>query len=167
MPTVGLFHGSYWNLSDTNAAPVHIGKGGYPLWQASVITPSLFGVLSAFWDTFKHWARWWLRWGQVIHALNSDQRMVLERVLKGLTSPAFPKAQQSVKQTAQTPGFDYLKYSRIVKADFGRAENIFRHVKACEDTRLLVLSSTLTNPEVNLLVELAYCAYAKKGRYYT
>lgn len=80
--------------------------------------------------------------------------------------PAFPFALEAVKQTATTLGFNrpeaWQGLSRHMKASPGRAENTFRHMHACQLTRETA-GSTLTNPDCNLLVELAYHAFARKG----
>ena len=55
-PTFLSFHTHYWEFSDTSVTPIAVSVGGYPVWQASVITPSLLGILGAWIDT---------RWVQV------------------------------------------------------------------------------------------------------
>lgn len=76
-----------------------------------------------------------------------------------LNHPAYPFAVEAVKKTATTLGFNrpeaWQGLSRHMKASPGRAENVFRHMEACRITRE-TCGSTLTNPECNLLVELAY-----------
>lgn len=89
--------------------------------------------------------------------------------MRALASPVYTAARSSVRETATTLGFAnpqaWVQYSRMLKEQGGRAENIYRHVRACELTRGR-LASTCTNPEINLAVELAYCGFARKGRYF-
>ena len=47
-----------------------------------------------------------------------------------------------------------------MKSSPGRAENVFRHLNACQITRETA-GSTLTNPDCNLLVELAYHEWSR------
>ena len=162
MPTLWA-HGQYWEFSDTVVAPVAVsGPGGYPRWQASVITPSLLGGLQAWWERLV----WIVRMVRRLRGLSDEQIAVVSYVQDLVTHPAYPSAQKAVDETAHTLGFNrpdaWVQYSRLIKSSRGRAENIFRHVKACERTRELA-SSTLTNPACNLLVELAYHGYAVKG----
>jgi hypothetical protein len=90
---------------------------------------------------------------------------VLTRATALLQHPAYPAALEAVQQTATTLGFNrpeaWQGLSRVMKASPGRAENIFRHMRACELTRELS-PSTLTNPDCNLLVELAYHDWARR-----
>lgn len=166
------FQQNYWNVSSSIVIPVFTpGVGGYPLWQASVIGAGLGGMqpwyerLRARWQWLVALVRLVLRIGRY----TSDQRRVIDRTVRAVESPAFAAAQTAVRDTAKTLGFanreSWVPYSRMLKDNPNRAENIFRHVRACELTRG-ALSSTLTNPEVNLAVELAYCAFAVKGKYF-
>lgn len=92
---------------------------------------------------------------------------VLARVQGALRSPAWPAAQEAVRVVAQSPSFHrpemWTQYGRLVKANAGRAQNIFRRVKAEEELTARV-AEPLTNPEKALLVELAYQDFAIKGR---
>lgn len=163
MPTVGTFHTFYWEFSDTNVAPVAISRGGYPGWQASVIAPSLLGILGAWIDTWMVRLKWWIRFAPRVHRLTTERRDVLVHVLTALESPAYGAARKAVRETAVTLGFNrpeaWVPYSRALKASPGRAENLFRHVRACELTRDYT-SSTLANPTVHLVTELAYHGFA-------
>lgn len=163
MPLIGEFHGFYWDISDTNVRPVVISRGGYPGWQASVVAPSLFGGLHAWGADLVAKARYvWRLWRRV-RTLPTDRATVLEQTLTLLESPTFPIAKQAVRETALTLGFNrpeaWKPYSHALKAEPGRAENVFRHIRACELTRTRA-GSTMTNPTANLLTELAYHAYA-------
>jgi hypothetical protein len=221
---------NYWNQSSTVVVPEQpAGPGGYPVWQASNVAGSGFGVIGAWVSTV--WAQlvWWLRlksrvgrlspdqvqvvletldaleagtphrpppeivtqtvikeipviqtvikspkpstfrawWqrSQRIQALDRREQAVLERTLAILESPAYQSAKQAVYQTATTLKFTrpeaWIPYSRALKADPGRAENVFRHVRAMDLTDALTRArgSTLSHPELNLSVELAYHAY--------
>lgn len=102
-----------------------------------------------------------------ILALDPERRAVLDRSLDALESPAYAVAQQAVRTTATTLGFNrpeaWKDYNREIKSDPGRMENVYRHLRACHLLRDAA-GSTLTNPDQNLLVELAYHGFAQKGR---
>jgi len=160
MPTIGLFHTNYWEFSDTNFPhPSTTVGGGYPAWQAGVITPSLFGIIGAWIDT--HWSllKWHWRLATRVHRLSKESRALTMRVLDAIESPSYPKAQAAVRKTATTLGFmkepnrsEVIKY---MKETEGRIENVYRHLHACR-TLQETAGSTLTNYDQNLLTELAY-----------
>ena len=81
-----------------------------------------------------------------------------------MAHPAYPAAVEAVKKTATTIGFNrpeaWQGLSKQMKSSPGRAENTFRHLYACQLTRETA-GSTLSNPDCNLLVELAYHEFAK------
>lgn len=170
MPLVGEFHQKYWNISDTNLPPVHIGRGGYPIWQASVITPSLLGMLGAWLDTKLEQFRWWRALYRRVTVLDRERRAVLLLTLDTLEMPAYTSAQVAVRQTAVTLGFNrpsaWTELSREVKDSPTRAENNYRHLLACRKVNLATRAqgSTLTNPELNLVTELAYHGFSRTGR---
>lgn len=187
MPTVGPFHGFYWNFSDTNVAPVApTGRGGYPGWQASVTATAVvfWPPLSAIqpwidrlrwaWQTWRFvWRhaqdeRVWLdTWLTRLAACDPEQRAVLERVILAMSDARWPVARQAVRTTATTLGFAdpqaWIPYGRELKSDPGRAENVYRHQKAMRHLRD-AYSSTLTNPQQNLVIELAYQGLSAMGR---
>ena len=111
-----------------------------------------------------------VEWMTRVSDLGPTQRAVIERALTLVESPHFPIAQSAVRVTATTLGFSrpeaWQQYSRAIKGSPGRAENVFRHIKAHELTRQGArdLGSTLSNPTAHLLVELAYHEFAIKGR---
>lgn len=163
----------YWNVSSSVVSPTGgaAGAGGYPLWQASVISVG-FGGVQPWYERLRAWVRRMrtaFGLAQTIAQLDAEPRLVVERTLRAIQSPAYQAAREAVRETSKTLGFAnreaWVPYSRMLKANPGRAENVFRHVRACELTRER-LSSTLTNPEVNLAVELAYCGFAVKGQYF-
>lgn len=84
---------------------------------------------------------------------------VMAKVAALRTHPAYPIALKSVAETATTLGFNrpeaWQGLSRQMKSSPGRAENTYRHMRACELVRAQS-PSTLSNPDCNLLVELAY-----------
>jgi hypothetical protein len=90
---------------------------------------------------------------------------VLERVEALRQHPAYPCALEAVQKTATTLGFNrpeaWQGLSRHMKSSAGRAENVFRHLEACRLTRE-ASPSTLTNPDCNLLVELAYHEWSRR-----
>lgn len=240
MPLIGQYHTFYWESSDTTPAPKIVSRGGYPGFQAAVITPSLLGIFGAWIDTKMAQLKWWWRLHRGVAAIPPSQRQrvceyvvrvqhglpdpvvtkyvpqiiekpvekIVERVVEQIVEkpveiekivektvtlpatpldrrirkldpvrqalagyvidlaglPAFEAALTAVDECAHTLGFNrpeaWIPYSRMLKSDPGRAQDVFRHVKAMERTRELA-NSTLTNPEANLLVELAYHVYAK------
>jgi hypothetical protein len=115
-------------------------------------------------------SRWWAAaqwlWQLFRRSLGfrAPQRSVVLRVLDALEHPAYPIAERAVKQTATTLGFNrpeaWRELSRELKGSPGRAENAFRHLEAMRLVRANLLSSTVTNPECNLIVELAYHGFA-------
>jgi hypothetical protein len=111
-----------------------------------------------------------VRLAKRVARLPDAQQVVVTRALDLLEAPQFGLAQTAVQQTATTLGFQrpesWRSLSHLLKADQGRAENMYRHVKAVEMVRDLARAqgSTLTNPAANLLVELAYHEYTVTGR---
>ena len=167
MPTQWA-HTFYWEFSDSNAAPViQAGDGGYPHWQAAVIAPSLFGVLGAWLDTHLARIKWLYRLVRRITRLDRERRLVLVQTLTMLEDPAYQTARTCVRETATTLGFNrpdaWKDLSREMKADMGRAENCFRHLRAMHRLRVLH-SSTLSNAQQNLVTELAYQGFALLGK---
>lgn len=92
--------------------------------------------------------------------------MLLTKAASLLNHPAYPVAQAAVRKTATTLGFNrpeaWQGLSRQMKASPGYAENIYRHMQACQWTKAEA-PSTLTNPDCNLLVELAYHEFGLRG----
>jgi len=159
MPTLWA-HQNYFNNSST-VVPQALADsgGGYPRWQASVIAVGVFpGQLQVLWERLIAWLRSWRR-RQAPLVLVPPQSTLIQRIEALRTHPAYPHALQAVQQTATTLGFNrpeaWQGLSRVMKASPGVAENTYRHMRACELTRA-ASPSTLTNPDCNLLVELAY-----------
>jgi hypothetical protein len=102
-----------------------------------------------------------------IVALDPERTAVLTRSLDLLESPHYVVAQQAVRKTATTLGFDrpeaWKDLTRHMKEDLGRTQNVYRHLKAM---RLLrdAANSTFTNPEANFLTELAYQGFSAMGK---
>ena len=98
-------------------------------------------------------------WDVRLASCTTPQLTVLTKAVETVSSPDFHVALEAVRQTATTLGFNHpaawKPYSHMLKESPGRAENVFRHERACTLTRAAV-TRTLTNPEVNFLVELAY-----------
>lgn len=170
MPTVGTFHTFYWEFSDTAITPVAVTHGGYPVWQSAVIAPSLFGTIGAWID--HQWGRlkWAYRLIRRIEGLGSEQQAVVFRVLDLVEHPQYPTAQAAVRATATTLGFNkpqaWVALSHEIKAHADWAENTWRHLRSCHGLNVTARAqgSTLTNPELNALVELAYQGFALRGR---
>ena len=166
MPLAGEHHTFYWENTDTVTTPVIVSRGGgYPAWQSTVVVVgSGFGgaveYVERFWDA----VRWLWRLFRRSLGFDAQRRAVVLRVLSALEHPAYPIAQRAVKQTATTLGFNrpeaWKELSRELKTSPGRAENAFRHLEAMRLVRANLLSSTVTNPECNLIVELAYHGFA-------
>lgn len=163
------FQRNYWLNSDTRVAPISVGRGGYPAWQISIVG-SLWGAMGdhlvALWRRVC-WA-WWLR--RRVVALDRDRQVVLLRTLDVLESPHYPLAFAAVKATATTAGFHRPEVWKGLwhglKTDVGQAENTFRHLNTVALLREAArqAGSTLTNPELHFLSEVAYQGYAIKGR---
>lgn len=168
MPTILTFHTQYWEFSDSNAAPLPVpSKGGYPMWQAAVITPSLFGIVGAWIDARMALLRWHWSLARRVHRLSGESRAVLMRTVGTLESPAYAKAQAAVRTTATTIGFTTDAVGKSLKGYLtsspGRAENTMRHLHAMRRLQETA-GSTLTNHEQNWLTELAYVGFTLSGR---
>ena len=171
MPLVGEFHAQYWALSDTlitGARP----RGGYLVWQAAPTTVVIgvgFGGLTPWVERAWAWVTWWIGATWRVRRLDVEQRAVLTRVIGNLTRPQYRIAQCAVRGTATTLGFNrpeaWLLLGRALKASPGAAENTYRHLESCEQVSQMAreMGSTLTNPDLHLLVELAYHGFAVQG----
>lgn len=169
MPTFLIFHTNYWEFSDTNITPVVTAKSaGYPAWQASVITPSLFGIIGAWIDTWMVRWRWWKAFAPKVHRLTLERRDVLVHVLDLLGSDTYTSARQAVRKTATTHGFNrpdaWMDLRRSLKDSPGQAENVFRHLEAMRLLKRDHQGSSFTNPTAHLVTELAYVGFAKHPR---
>lgn len=168
MPLQGWAHKFYWENSDTVVTPIAVAPlvRQYPAWQASVTIGTMFGGLVPFFERLWDSLCWWSRTHPRIMRLGREDRAVLLTALNALEHPAYPLAQAAVRKTATTLGFNrpeaWTQLSRELKASAGQSENAYRHLEACRLTRANLLNSTLTNPECNLLVELAYHGYAAR-----
>lgn len=169
MPILSWGHAQFWDGRPSTGVPppsTEISQGGYPLWQSSVITASLFGVIGAWWDGLRARLRWWWRFDCRIAKLDGERLAVVFRVLDLLESPLYPLAQEAVRGTATTLGFNHPEQwkslGRALKDDAGRAQNTFRHLEACRRTRetARAAGSTIAHAHEQLLVELAYHDFA-------
>jgi len=158
-------HALYWDARANPVVSPEAGLGGqYPQWHATVMTASLFGGLAgAPWRRWRHTLRWWGAWLRASWRLGGEARGVLLHLTRHLATPAWPHARLAVWQTSTTPKFHrpeaWIPYSRLIKANLGRAENIFRHVKARE--LLAAAVPSLSAADCALLVELAYAAHTR------
>jgi len=165
MPTLS-FHRNYFNNSSTAVAPVLApSKGGYPLWQSGAVNLGIgLGGALVFWERLTDWCGWFWTLLRRSRAYDTRRRAVVLKVLDAFEHPAFPVAQSAVKKTATTLGFNrpeaWKELSRELKGSAGHAENAFRHLEACRLVRANLLDSTVTNPEMHLIVELAYHTFA-------
>ena len=161
MPLFEEFHEHFWGGPSTSPPPPPstIVAFGYPAWQASVVAPSLFGGLGAWWDHILDLARWWWRFGLRVHRLNAERRQLLVHLLSTLESPLWSSAQRAVRDTATIIGFREPKVWKDLwmglRANPGVAENAARHVEACNRFRRQI-ASTVTHAQEQLIVELAY-----------
>jgi len=174
MPVIGEHHTRYWALSDT-IAPMPPGPGnpGYPLWQSgpnTVILGALFGGMVPWFERL--WAAlcWWARWGRRLYRLDTEQRLVMQRVVCAMEMPHYRVAQTAVRGTATTLGFNrpeaWIHLGRHLKSNPAHAENTYRHLEAFRRVKdsIPAIGSTLTNPALHLTVELAYQGFAARGR---
>lgn len=181
MPLIGEFHTKYWENSDTSTTPIVIAPRvrQYPAWQSAVTIGSLFGGIAPFVEHYgaivRAWASrvwdrvsWWWRVQPRVMALKDEDRLVLVKALDAFDHPAYPLARSSVRKTAVKLGFNrpiaWKDLAGELKTSAGLAENTYRHLEACRLTRANLINSTLTNPECNLLVELAYVGFTVKGK---
>lgn len=104
-----------------------------------------------------------LRLAADIHSLPDADRAALGRAVQTYRHPAWPLATAAVRQTATTLGFNrpeaWIPLNRMLKHDTRSRENLFRHLEACRIVRANLVTSTLSNPDLHLLVELAYHRY--------
>lgn len=173
MPVQSWAHQQYWGEAGSTFVPPPPGpsRGGYAGWQAGVVSMGPFGYLAAWWSHWRLWAR--QRWALVqrIDALPNGKRLVLLDVLQTLESPVYDHAKSAVRLTATTLGFNepkmWVEYSRAIKSDSRRAENLFRHYR-CVDLLQRSWAATdpstctkLSNPQKDLLAQLAYQEYSR------
>lgn len=170
MPTQWA-HEFYWDVSSTVVEVIPEAKGGYPAWQSAPL-----GMLGVAWgvplDRLVAWMKrlWWAicaawRWS----GYPVERRRVLFRVERAMQDPYWTLGLKAVHETANTLGFNnpeaWVAYGREIKSDPGRAQNIFRHQRAMgllRDSLKADYGSTLTNPDQNLIIELAYHGWATR-----
>lgn len=162
MPVLSFGHSKFWRARANPVTPPAPTLSGYPLWQASVISGSVFGMLQVLWDILRDAIR--IAWDT--RYLTPDQRRAVYEVLRIVRLQAWPVAQRAVYDTARLEGFHEPRAWAEVGASLRDrphwAENTWRHMaamKLLEDRGCL-----LPNPERNLLIELAYHEYAASGR---
>lgn len=179
MPIGAWAHVQFWSGSADVPPPIP-SRPGYPGWQSGVIAGSLLGGLQGVYDRAAwlcRWARlWWRctpkqrafleRHGEALTRLDGEQVLVVGRVLATLTSDPFVTARSSVRATATTLGFHepraWVQLSHALKARSDWAENSWRHLDAMR--QLDAVYPNLSNPEKNLLIELAYVGFAVNPR---
>ena len=136
MPTVGAFHEQYWNNdrhTHVVTPPPTVSNGGYPVWQASVISGVVFGPPL---DPLKRCWRWlvflwravciaarvpiagraaWLIWAAqqaasaemiLLATLPAPERAVYRQVEAMIASEHWPAALAAVQRTWTTPKFN-------------------------------------------------------------
>lgn len=174
MPILSWAHSQYWSPAPSTFVPPPPGPGrpGYAGWQAGVVSMGPFGYLSAWWHAWSAWVRDWWRLCRRVAALPEPRRVVLLHVLSALEGPIYPYAKRAVRETATTIGFrdpySWTAYSRDMKSNPAKAENIWRGVRARTLTQegwaATAPGSTTTrlrNPDLTLITELAYQEYAR------
>lgn len=166
MPVQGWGHSQYWTHSDTLVTPVRKSIGGYPAWQASVTAGTLFGGLQAWWE----WLVTFVRFYRRLSRLDDERRQTVLKVMDAVEAPVYALAQQAVRETAVTLGFNrpqaWVALSHTLKDHHPWAENAWRHINAMHlmTEAAQAHGSTVTNPERNLLTELAYHGFALRGQ---
>ena len=183
----------YWARGDGLQSAPRLTKGGYPAWQSSVILGSTFGWCQILWERCTWWVIWlrrlwrltikeraWLD-ARVDHLVRlseapEERRLILNAVEDLLDSVAYAEARGAVQETATTLGFNrpqaWVKLSHTLKDLSPWAENSWRHLNAMwlleqRLTELRIADKAipmLTNPERNLLIELAYSGFAAKPK---
>jgi hypothetical protein len=118
VPTVGVFHTNYWEVSSTAGAPPKVINrvGGYPAWQSGVVMGSGMGAivglitdwLACLWTVFQGYRR-----------LDGEQRVVLQKALMVMTHPAYPVARLAVRKDGNDLG---LQPSRSVERTVARTQ---------------------------------------------
>lgn len=170
-PTFG-FHESYWGVTGSSTTPAAgpAPARQYPQWQ---IVPLLHGAdaLGVAWLTLVGAWRgltWFLRLWWQTRFLDRGRRAALLRTLAMLRHVEYPLARKSVKKTALTLGFNrpeaWVDLNRLMKANPGETQNLYRHAEACRLLHVNAVSSTLTHPDAHLMIELAYQDYAAVRR---
>lgn len=105
-------------------------------------------------------------WTATLDGLDLEQLAVLERVLSVLQGPQWTAARSKVRGCAQTMGFNqpdaWVEYSRLLKSNFGQAQNVMRHVKVVHELKMAY--PEMSNPDAHLLAELGYQGFAAQGR---
>ena len=172
MPTVGIFHATYWNNSDTNVVVMGPSVGGYPAWQASPLSMVMGTVLGGAEPIYQSakagWLRFWWAWltSWRIRRLDPERKRVLGLVIQQLHSTAYPHARVAVRMTATTIGLNEPAAWKALSHDLHKrhmwAENMWRHLHACDvvDAMIRADGSTITNQNRTLVTELAYRGFA-------
>jgi hypothetical protein len=144
-------------------------RGGYPPFQVSAVSLGIgLGGAVIFYERVSDWLRWAWLMVRRSYRFNAEQRAIVLKTLDAIEHPAFPIAGKAVRKTATTLGFNrpeaWKELSRELKGSAGHAENAFRHLEACRLVRANLIDSTVTNPEMHLIVELAYQGFGWKQR---
>lgn len=171
MPVIGEFHDKYWRArAGAPAPPTYTGDASqYPAWQTSVtmhcsLVGGLIEAVTVLWARLQ-WL-WRVARRLRLNSLTSEQLAVLDQAIALMQGPPWATAQGLVQQVATSPGFhrpeQWVEYSRAIKANPGQAQNVFRHVKVVH--ALTASHPELTNPEVHLLAEMGYHAFARIDR---
>ena len=173
MPVQSWGHSQYWAGGDgppPTGAPVSVG--GYPGWQTAArtqtVTGSAFGPLQWLWERATGAVWWWWRWldiGWRARRWGTDRQWILVDVINTIEHPMFPYAIEGVVKTAKTPGFArpeaWARLSHKLKERGTWAENAWRHMNACDVMAERIAREgdgtfPVSNPNMNLMVELAY-----------
>lgn len=115
------------------------------------------------------------RWRPLVHRslgamarFDDEQRTAFLCAVDALDHAAYPAARQAVRRTAVILEFNrpeaWVTLSRQIRMSQPAAENMFRHMQACHFVRETPIPSTLSNPELNLMTELAYQGMAGRVR---
>ena len=185
MPVQGWGHSHYWAGTTEVILPSTEAGAAYPMWQASVITPSLFGGLQAGWEAgseqVKSWAYWLARLWRLppdtrlhlgaladrLEALGPEKRIAIEQAIEAIEQDGYEAAVKAVGDVAVTPGMRerhvWVNISRKIHEWPGWSENMYRHLDAADRAKRSIreAGSTISNPDLNLMVELAYHALTR------
>ncbi len=182
MPIGAWAHRQYWVTRSTVVPPPSSGgaEAGYTRWQSVPI--SMNTGLAGLWDPLVEVAAWvWAVCAGLLGALGMaaslggaklKHKHALRRSVDVMNDPRYTIAVDCVAQTATTLGFRrpqaWSKLSHALKEKPHWAENSWRHLHACKllDEAVRAQGSTLSNPEMNLMVELAYAEYQQRNRYH-
>ena len=169
MPVQSWAHAAYWRRKNNTPALVGPSIASYPAWQSAVFVGSIVGACQYWFERLVfacRWARVAWGWAHPSKGLTTDQRRAIVQAARVVDSPAWALAQQAVAATAKADKMnerqEWMKIGEALRGQqaLGVAENMWRHMHAY----WALYHEPLTNPDRNLLIELAYHEFAASGR---